>query len=218
MNKPVIIIGSGGHAAVLADMLQQVNRSIAAIVSPDKTLCHDVFKGIKHLHDDNDILKYAPTDVELVNGIGSVPNDSHSEPLRVNLYHYFKSHGYHFSMVVSPHAIVSSYATLAEGVQVMTNTVIQTGASIGENSIINTAAVIEHNCKIGAHNHIAPGAIISGDVITEEHVHIGTGANVIHGINIAQHSIVGAGAVISKNIPAKTIVYPAKVFVKGRNT
>jgi sugar O-acyltransferase (sialic acid O-acetyltransferase NeuD family) len=216
MNKPVIILGSGGHAAVLADMLQQVNRPIAAIVSPDRNPSNAVFKDIKHLYNDDDILEYAPGDVELVNGIGSVPIGMRSEPLRVKLYRYFKSHGYHFSRVVSPHAIISPYATLAEGAQVMANSVIQTDASIGENTIINTAAVIEHDCSIGAHNHIAPGVIISGDVSTEEQVHIGTGASVVHGIRIAKLSIVGAGAVITKDIPAETIVYPAKVFVKGR--
>jgi len=215
MNKPVLIIGAGGHAAVLVDILKQLNQEIIALVSPEKKLSHTVFDGILHLQNDDDVLQYNPEKVTLINGIGSIPSDSKNAPLRTKLYQHFKVHGYQFSNVISPYAIISPYATIAEGVQVMANSVIQTGASIGENSIINTAAVIEHNCEIGSHNHIAPGVILSGNVRTEELVHIGTGANVIQGIKIEKNTVVGAGAVISKNVPSDSIVYPARSSVKG---
>ena len=217
MNKPILIIGAGGHAAVLVDMLKQLDQEIIALVSPEKTLGHAIFDGILHLQNDDDVLQYSPQEVTLVNGIGSIPANSKNAPLRTKIYQHFKSRGYQFSSVISPYAIISPYATLAEDVQIMANTVIQTGASIGENSIINTAAVIEHDCEIGSHNHIAPGAVLSGNVHTEEHVHVGTGASVIQGINIEKNTVVGAGAVVSKNIPSDSIVYPARSSVKGKS-
>jgi len=216
MSKPVLVIGAGGHAAVLVDILRLLKRPILAIVSPNTELKRAIFENIKHLNHDDDILQYTPDEVELVNGIGSIPNGSKKEQLRVKLYSSFKSKGYQFSNVISPQAIISPFATLAEGAQVMPNAVIQAGAFIGENSIINTSVVIEHDCQIGAHNHIAPGVIISGDVNIQDHVHIGTGVSIIQGINIQKNSIVGAGATITKDVLADTITHPARNFVKGK--
>jgi len=217
MNKPVIVIGAGGHAAVLVDTLKQLNQEVIAVVSPENALSHAVFDGVLHLQNDDDVLRYSPQEVTLVNGIGSIPEGSIKASLRTKLYQHFKTHGYQFSSVISPYAIISPYATLAEGVQIMANSVIQTGAIIGENSIINTAAVIEHDCNIGSHNHIAPGAVLSGSVRTGEHVHIGTGASVIQGVNIDKNVVVGAGAVVSKNVPSESIVYPARSSVKRKS-
>ncbi len=214
MNKPLIIIGAGGHAAVLVDILRQQNCEIAAVISPEQKLTNKVFDGLHHLQRDDDILQYASEEVLLVNGIGSVPIKTQGKPssipLRIKIYQHFKSLGYQFATVVSRRAIISPYAMLAEGVQVMPNVVIQVGAYIGDNSIINTAAVIEHDCQIAKHNHIAPGVTISGDVTTGENVHIGTGASVIQGINIGEASIIGAGAIVSKNLAANKILYPAR--------
>jgi len=211
--KPVIVIGGGGHAAVLVDMLRQINQPILAIVCPVIDSSRQVLLGIKHLLEDEDILAYDCKEVELVNGIGSLPGNS----LRFEIFKHFKTLGYTFKTLVSPYAIVSPYAQLGEGVQVMPNAVIQSGVVVGEGSIINTAAAVEHDSKIGAHNHIAPGAVICGDVTTGKAVHVGAGATVIQSLFIGEKTVVGAGACLTKDTEAKSTVYPARVVVKNKN-
>jgi sugar O-acyltransferase (sialic acid O-acetyltransferase NeuD family) len=208
--KPVIVLGAGGHAAVLIDILKQQKRNIVAIVSPDLTQKGPVFDGIEVLLQDKDVLKFEPETITLINGIGSIPGNK----LRENLYKDFIDKGYHFETVVSDNAIVSHYAILADGVQVMAGAVIQVGTSIGANCIVNTSAIIDHDCEIGRHNHIAPGATLSGGVVTGDGVHIGTGANIIQLITVGADVVVGAGTTITKDVEKNTICYPARIFKK----
>jgi sugar O-acyltransferase (sialic acid O-acetyltransferase NeuD family) len=212
-QKPVIVLGAGGHAAVLIDILKQQKRKIVAIVSPDFTQKGPVFDGIEVLLQDKDVLNFEPETITLVNGIGSIPGNK----LRENLYKDFIDKGYHFETVVSDNAIVSHYAILADGVQVMAGAVIQVGTSIGANCIINTSAIIDHDCEIGRHNHIAPGATLSGGVVTGDGVHIGTGANIIQLITVGADVVVGAGTTITKDVEKNTICYPARIFKKVIN-
>ncbi|MCA6963426.1 acetyltransferase [Pectobacterium odoriferum] len=212
-TEELILIGSGGHAAVLAEIIfqQQPRSKIVAISTLDDTSERKIFDNIFILEEDKSILNYDIGTTFLVNGIGSIPGNTR----RNMLYRKFTNNGFHFYSVLSPHAVISPFASLGSGVQVMAGAIIQHGAVIGDNCIINTGAIIEHDCVIGAHTHIAPSATLSGGVITEECVHVGTNATIIQNIHIGKTSIIGAGATITKDVENNTTVYPAKVFSRG---
>lgn len=211
--KPLIVLGAGGHAAVLVDILKQQKREIIAIVTPDLMQRVPIFDGIKVISQDDDVLKFEPEAILLVNGIGSMPGSK----VREDIYKNFIDKGYYFETVVSDNAVVSDYAVLQNGAQVMAGAIIQTGAAIGANSIINTSAIIEHDCKIDCHNHIAPAATLSGSVKTGPRVHIGTGANIIQLVTIGADVVIGAGTTITKDVDKNTMCYPARIFTKGIN-
>ena len=206
MSKPLVVIGAGGHASVLAETLLTEGRKIIAVVSPEIIMDSSPLAGISRLTSDEALLTtYSPEQVELVNGMGAIPGND----LHFRLFNYFSEHGYRFVSVISPNATVSKYAQLADGVQIMTGAIVQTNASIGTNCIINSGAIIEHDCCIGAHNHIAPSATLSGGVITESQVHVGTGACVIQGIKIGNKSVIGAGCSVVRDVPAMQVIIPA---------
>lgn len=206
MSKPLVMIGAGGHASVLAEILLTEGRSIIAVVSPQVILENSPLAGIDTLTSDEDLLAaYSPEQVELVNGMGAIPGND----VRFRLFNYFSEQGYHFISVISSHATVSKYAQLADGVQVMAGAIVQTNASINVNCIINSGAIIEHDCCIGSHNHIAPSATLSGSVTTANQVHIGTGACVIQGIKIGEQAVVGAGCSVVRDVPAMQVIVPA---------
>ncbi len=207
MSKPLVIIGAGGHASVLAEILLSEGRRIIAVVSPEMIVDSSPLAGMNRLMTDEALLTaYSPEQVELVNGMGAIPgNDMHFK-----LFNYFSEKGYHFISVISPNAIVSKYARLADGVQIMAGAIVQTNATINRNCIINSGAIIEHDCCIGAHNHIAPSATLSGGVITENQVHVGTGANVIQSIKIGTQAVIGAGCTIVRDVPQKQVIIPAR--------
>lgn len=208
MNKPVLVLGAGGHASVVVDILRQLKCTILGIVATDSSKNDPVFSGLTRYSDDNKILSFDKDDILLVNAIGSLPGHE----ARFKLHSKYKKLGYSFMTVISPTAIVSDYARMAEGVHVMAGSVINANASIGECSIINTAAVVEHDCKIGQFNHIAPGAVLSGGVTTGSNVHIGTGARVIQGIDIGMCAVVGAGATVTRDLEGGKTLYVAKSF------
>mgnify|MGYP006078522211 FL=1 len=201
------MIGAGGHAAVLAEILLEQNRQLIAVVSPDLIKENSPLFGVAQIASDEEFLTiYSPQDVELVNGVGSIPRNN----IRSKLSTFFTGKGYSFARVISKKAILSNFLTLGEGVQIMPGAVIQVNTVIGKNSIINTGAIVEHDCIIGANNHIAPGVTLSGGVMTDSDVHVGTGANIIQGIHIGQAAVVGAGTTISRNVPDGQILIPAR--------
>lgn len=205
MNKPVLMIGAGGHAAVLIDILRQLNYEILGLVSFDEPKERVVFSGLKWFSNDEDVLSFDNDKVLLVNGVGSTPGNH----LRFELHRKFKKLGYEFLTVVSPHAVVSKYTVVSEGTQIMPGCIINANTTIGKNTIINTGSIIEHDCVIGDHNHIAPGVTFSGGIHTKDFVHVGTGASIGQGVLIGNWAVIGAGSSIVKNIDDKKVIYPA---------
>jgi sugar O-acyltransferase (sialic acid O-acetyltransferase NeuD family) len=213
MSDSVLLIGAGGHASVLLDMLIQQRFNILGYVSPLPAANKKLFSDLHWFKSDDDILQFDKLTIKLVNGIGSLPGNTR----RSNLYRQYKKLGYSFATLVSTEASVSTLACLEEGVQVMCGAIIQTGVSVGYNSIVNTGSIIDHDCSIGSNNHIAPGATISGQVTSRKNVHFGTGSSVIQSINITKNVVIGAGAIITKDLDESIICYPARGFIKGIN-
>ncbi|ALU43233.1 NeuD/PglB/VioB family sugar acetyltransferase [Pseudoalteromonas rubra] len=211
MNKvPVVLIGGGGHAAGLAEILTQQNRQILAVVAPELSPSLRQLAEFTHHSNDEDVLNYDKHQVELVNGIGAMPYKS----LRQKIYKRFKKDGYKFAQVIANSANISANVRLAEGVQIMQNAVVCIGSSVGENSIVNTSSTIDHDCSIGMHCHIAPGVTMSGQVRIEDGVHVATGASIINNITIGENAIVGVGASLTKSLAKNCIAYGPKTTVK----
>ena len=183
-EKPLIVLGGGGHARVLISALKQNGCSILGITDPDINKHGSYLEGISVIGDDSILSRYAVGDILLVNGRGSVKG-THERRL---LFENFKRKGFSFAQVIHPAAVISPGIVLGEGVQVMAGAVIQPGCDIGENSLVNTKASIDHDCKIGM-MHTLPGSI-SGNVTVDDNVHLGCGATVIHGIRIGEGSII----------------------------
>lgn len=211
-DKPLIVIGGGGHASVLVDILISLGCDILAYVAPQEASNQSLFGNLTRYPDDSDVRAHAVQDISLVNGIGMLPGDG----LRAKIFNDFIELGYCFASVIAPSAIISEHAVIQQGVQLLPGSVVNVGAKIGSNTIINSGAIIEHDCQIGAHNHIAPGATLSGGVSTQEHCHVGTGAAIIQGIKLGVEAVVGAGAVVNRHVENKQIVYPALTTVKNR--
>jgi sugar O-acyltransferase (sialic acid O-acetyltransferase NeuD family) len=210
LDKKRYLLGAGGHACVLVDILKQNEQPLSGIFSPDIDIEREILSDIPFFDNEDDIFKEQPKLVQIINGIGSMPGSR----LRKLVQQKFSEKGYFFQQVISHMAIVSDFAKLGEGVQVMPGAIIQAGAVIGDHSIINTGAIIEHDCIIGEHNHIAPGVTLSGQVKTGNYVHIGTGANVIQGISIADNVLIGSGANVTKSVPYEHIVFGPRAEIK----
>lgn len=207
-DKPVIIIGAGGHAKVVWDCLRLQGIKVLGMLDKCPPLENEA-PELPIIGDDSAISAYSCDAVELVNGIGSVGDTS----LRTAIFYKFKNQGYTFRSIIHPSAVVAQDCELGEGVQILAGTVVGTRAKIAANTIINTGTIVEHECDIDRNVHIAPGCILSGGVHIGKGCHIGTGATIIQGISIGKNSLVGAGAVVVRDIAegTKVLGVPAKV-------
>ena len=192
---PLVIIGGGGHASVLVDILLLQNREIVGIISPEATSDRQAFADIPKLSRNSDVENFDPTEVLLVNGIGMTPKSN----LRMKLSEYYSALGYRFETVICESAYVSRLSQINEGAQVLSNSTVQTGAKIESQTIINSGAIVEHDCHVGKYCHIAPNAVICGQVKLGSSVFVGAGATIIQNCEIVDGSIIGAGACITSS-------------------
>jgi sugar O-acyltransferase (sialic acid O-acetyltransferase NeuD family) len=197
MNLPVIVIGAGGHAAVVADALLAAGRQVigmtdAAIERHGTRVC-----GAPVLGNDSILEQYGRDQVELANGLGSLGGAA--MPLRRSVQEQLEGQGWRFCSVRHPMAIVSPFARVDTATQLMAGCIVQPGAIVGRGVIVNTAALVEHDVTVGAWSHIAPRAVVCGDVRIGEACHVGAGAVVRQGVALGPVTLVGAGAVVVKS-------------------
>ena len=192
MHKNVIIIGAGGHAKVIADIIEKSGDEIVGFLDDNKELGTTVINNYKIIGDLNNRFTMAVTkkDVEFIIAIGDNRKReeiSHSPNLK-------------FYTAIHPSAQIGLDVEIQEGTVVMANSCINSSAKIGKHCIINTGAVVEHDNIIGNYVHISPNVALGGSVKIDECTHIGIGATVKNNITVFKNCTIGAGAVVVKNI------------------
>ena len=207
VDRPVVLLGAGGHARVVVEMLRRLDAEVLGYVAPAPAQPPGLPADVGYLGDDR-ALGFPPSEVLLANGLGS----GETLDRRIEVFSSFVSGGFDFATLVHPSAVVAEDVTLGRGAQIMAGAVLQPGCRVGENAIINTRAVIDHDCTIGAHTHVAPGATLCGGVTVAEAVLVGVGACIRPNISVGGRSVIGAGAaVVSAVGEGKTVLgVPAK--------
>jgi len=198
MNTPVIVVGSGGHAAVVADALLAAGVRVLGFVDSDPARHGVVVCGLPVLGSDAVLDEHRPGAALLANGIGGV----RAEGLRRSVQERLEAHGWEFVTVRHPSAVVSSFAHIGAGVQLLAACVVQANARIGKGSIVNTAAVVEHDVELGDFVHVAPRSLLCGSVVAGAGSHIGAGAVVRQHVRLGEQTMVGAGAIVVGDFPA----------------
>lgn len=192
-GRPVIVVGAGGHGAVVADALLAEGRAVLGFVDASPQTANEPLSGLAILGSDDTLDPEGGYD--LANGIGGTGAGA-GRGLRRSVQSRLEAQGFRFTGVRHPSAIVSPHAAVADSVQLLARCVVQAGARIEVGAIVNTGAIVEHGCRVGAFTHCATGAILCGDVEVGEGSHIGTGAVIRQGVRLEPGVVVGAGAVV----------------------
>jgi UDP-perosamine 4-acetyltransferase len=213
--RPVIVLGAGGHAKVVIDLLHKLGRNVVAAVGRTESGAGQVVLGVPVMSGDDAVMAHDPGTVELALGIG-MPTQQPIAGLRVRCDEAkrFESKGYSFPFLIHPNSTIGEGVTLGRGAQVMAGAVVQPDVSIGEFAIINTGARIDHDCWIGAGSQVGPGAVLGGAVRVGSDTLIGMGSVVRQGITIGSRALLGAGAVAVADMAdgARRIGTPARDF------
>ncbi len=206
--KKLIIIGSGGHAKVVIDILKDIREyQIEGCISKDNI---KEILGIPILGSDELLPKL------IAKGIKNVFIAVGDNKRRLELSREIKKLGFRLVNVISKKATISKSVHFGSGIVVMPGAVINVETTIEDLAIINTSASVDHDCILSEACHIAPGVNLAGNVKVGRGTFLGTGAAVIPSIEIGEWSIVGAGGVVVKDIPPFSVAVgnPAKVIKK----
>jgi UDP-perosamine 4-acetyltransferase len=203
---PVVIIGGGGHAKVVIELLEDAAQYQIAGCTVSGAEASFVL-DIPVLGEDSELPRiYASGVRHAIVAVGG-------NRVRRTLAQMARNIGFQLISAVSPRAIVSKRAELSAGIAIMAGAVVNSCCRLGEGCIVNTGATVDHDCRIGDWAHIAPGTNLAGRVTVGEGAFLGIGSRVIPGITIGEWTTVGAGAVVVRDLPAAVtaVGVPARI-------
>lgn len=208
MSDKILIIGAGGHALEILDLIKGSYNQISFFdnLNKENKLIYDSYRILKSF---NQVEDYFDQDNRtFCIGFGGTN--------RLAIQEKFISLG------GLPHSIISSTATisnnntfLGSGLNIMHNVLISSNVKIGDSSLINSFTSIHHDVEIGNSCEIAPHSAILGNVVIGDNTLVGANATILPGCKIGKNVVIGAGAVVTKNIPNNQKVFgiPAKSFI-----
>ena len=188
MCKKVMIIGAGGHAKVIVDIVIKSGDEVIGFVDDNIEKGTEIL-GFKVLGKIIEIDKYL--DCEFIIGIGD-------NSIRKQIAEKFPKLKYYTA--IHPTVVIGMDVAIQAGTVIMANVVINPCTQIGKHCIINTASVVEHDSNIQNYVHISPNASLGGNVTIGELTHIGIGATVKNNVNICNSIVIGAGAVVVEDM------------------
>ncbi|HYD00384.1 MAG TPA: acetyltransferase [Phycisphaerales bacterium] len=196
---PLVLIGGGGHAIVVAEAAR-----VASPPHPIVGFLDDhpaaplgaILIDLPHPHPAPACL--GPLDaVPMIGDNGWVVALGDLRSRRASIKRMSLAGGRGRAVtVVHPTAIVSPSALIGPGTFIGPGAIVHARARVGPHCIINTGAIVEHDCVLDENAHIAPGAVLAGGVKVGHDSLVGLGSRVLPQVRIGHLSVVGAGAVV----------------------
>ena len=210
--KPVVIIGAGGFAREVLDVIDAINAErkqydmLGYIVDPQYG-APGILINDKPILGGFDWLENHSAEVFVTCGVGP----SHH---RYRLVRRAEAAGCRFFSIIHPMVRVTRWVQLGEGAIITAGCILTNQIHIGNHVHLNLDCTIGHDVIIEDFVTLAPGVHVSGHVRLGEGAYVGTGANLIERLRIGEWSIIGAGSTAVKDVPADTTVVgvPAKVI------
>lgn len=210
MPSPIVLIGAGGHARVVADIVRLSGRySIVGFldeVSPERR--GTFWNGAPILSGWDEI------DGLFSSGVRAAFGAVGDCEARLRIADRLIAKGFDLPVLHHPSAVAAGDASIGVGTVLVAGAIVNSGAHIGANVIINTAASVDHDCAIADGVHVAPGARLGGGVHVGRGAWIGLSAAVKDRVRIGAATLVGAGALVLTDLPAGVVAYgvPARII------
>lgn len=201
----MLVIGAGGHALEVLDVLVQDNYPHPIYFYDDVNPDNVVFRGYPVLKSEEEVKMTFKGNFFFVLGVGS-------PKARKFLYEKFTVLGGSLSSVISSKSVISG--TLKKRhFDVMNLCYMGPETAIGKGTLINTGAQIHHEVVIGDFCEISPRALLLGKVQVGNNCSIGGNATILPKVKIGNNVIIGAGSVVTKDVPDNQLVIgvPGKI-------
>jgi UDP-perosamine 4-acetyltransferase len=206
VSEPIVILGAGGHAKVVIELIRAQGGVIAGLTDSNPTPRSVL--GVPVVGDDLALPRLMADGVRYAFvAIGDNQARAAAAQAATGL-------GLVLVNAISPNARVSESARLGSGVAVMAGAVINAEAFIDDLAIVNSGAIVDHDCRLERGCHVGPGAVLAGGVRVGAGALIGTGASVTPGRSIGAGAVVGAGACVADDLEPDVVAVgvPARVI------
>jgi sugar O-acyltransferase (sialic acid O-acetyltransferase NeuD family) len=190
---PLVVIGGGGHAKVVLDVLRLDARfRIVGVVDPARV--------------DGQVLEFPVLGGDEIlpalraQGVTTAFVALGDNRTRQRIGRELRQLGFALPAIVHPTAIISPSARIEAGSVIMAGAKVGPDASVGELAIVNTGAIVEHDVQLGPAAHVAPGCSLAGCVRVGERTLLGVGSVVRPDIRIGDDVVVGAGSAVVADV------------------
>lgn len=219
-RRRLVIIGTGGNALDLIDMVEALNAQherweVAGFLDDGVDRAARPL-GLPVLGRLEDAIHLAATGGELadaafVNAIGSERNHAG----RAEILARTGLAAERFATLVHPGASVSARAALGQGCCVGFGASVGGQARVADQVWIGPGCVIGHDSVLEYAAVMAPCATISGFVRLGSCCYVGSAAAVRQNVSIGEQALVGLGAVVIRNVAPRTVVVgnPARELI-----
>ena len=199
-NPRVAIIGSGGHAHVVASTLMAKGHTVVGFYDDDEQKWGNCIFDIPVIGSTEMLL----SSNDFSHGIIAIGKNEVRKSIVNKL-------DIDWISVIHPFAWVHPDVKLGAGTIICAGAIVQPGATIGSHVIVNTKASVDHHCQVGDYVHMAVCHLAGGASI-EEGVFMALGSTVLPGVQVGSWATVGAGSIVTKNVPPGTTVvgFPAR--------
>jgi sugar O-acyltransferase (sialic acid O-acetyltransferase NeuD family) len=215
MPQRIVIIGSSGHAKVVAEIVEREGKaSIVGLVDSFRPAGQEAF-GYRILGDEQALGELAASHTAQAAIIAIGDNWQRARMARrvAQIAPQLE-----FACAVHPSAAIARDVLLGSGTVVMPGAVINPGSRLGLHCIVNTGASVDHDCELEDFSSLAPGAVLGGTVALGAYAAVMLGARVIHRRRVGAHAVVGAGALVLEDIPERVLAYGAPATVVRQRT
>ncbi|UVI31529.1 acetyltransferase [Paenibacillus spongiae] len=198
----IVVIGSGGHAKVVIDSLEQSKQyTIIGLIDDNKTpgthvYGYEVLGGLNYIQDHRS---------QIDGGIIAIGDNCVRSSIAARIMNIQPQ--FRFITSVHPSASIARGVTIGEGTVIMAGAVINSDTHIGKHCILNTKSSVDHDSSVGDFVSLAPNATTGGQVSIGRYSVLSLGASVIHGITIGEHSVIGAGSTVLSSIDSYVVAY-----------
>ena len=207
----IVIIGAGGHAKVLIDIVEsRADAKIAGLIGRQEDVGGSVM-GHAVLGSDEDlvdVLSVGTADAVLI-GLGDPAQ-------RVRLHGEIsqKLPNVAYGIAVHKQAYVAPDVVLGPGTVIMAGATVNPCCRIGAHCVVNTNASMDHDSVMEDFANLGPNAATGGNVRIGKAAVIGLGASINQGVDIGDNGIVGSGSVVLKDVAAgaKVAGVPAQLM------
>lgn len=191
--KRLVVLGAGGHGAVVADAAECQGLWSEIIFLDDGWATKKNIYSWPVLGALDKFANFINSETSFVVAIGNAQ-------VRLEWLKKIQDLSGNIATIIHPSAVISRHAQIGAGVVVFANAVVNIGAYIAVGCIINTGAGVDHDVKLAECVHICPNTHLAGNVKIGSCSWIGIGTSVRQMIEIGSNVMVGAGSVIVSNV------------------
>ena len=203
-KKQNIIVGSGAHSCLIADVLIEEKKKLLGFISKSAAnIGESIFNDIKVISSDELFEKeFNINDFNIYIGVGG----SETNLDRVKAFTFWSDKQVSLPTLISSKANVSKNSKIGEGSVVLPGSTIGPNVSIGKNCIINNNSVVCHDTIIEDNVHLTPGSVVAGGCLIGKNTTIGMCATVFYGVKIGENCLVYNNATVIKNLDKNKII------------